>query len=328
MATTLASDLKIYEAQFQSGMTETLQQNVEAFNAASNGGIVLRSSEHKGNFEYNAFFKAISSLITRQDITSDSALTPTKIAQDENISVKLHRKMATDLTYKAAKMAGIEFDAMVFAHGEQFAKAMMNEMLNSALLAARVALANQADVTKDVTGETNKSVDHKYLLQTLAKFGDANDKIACWVMHSQQFFDLAVASISDDVVNVADGIIRRVDVPGLGRPVLITDSDSLIATADTPDSYFVLGLSQGGIDVNESEGINRIIDQVTGLEQLVVRVQAEYAYSLGVKGFKYDAANGGANPTAGTLGTASNWDKVATDKKDLAGVVLKCQAAA
>ena len=328
MATTLASDLKIYEAQFQSGMTETLQQNVEAFNAASNGGIVLRSSEHKGNFEYNAFFKAISSLITRQDITSDSALTPTKIAQDENISVKLHRKMATDLTYKAAKMAGIEFDAMVFAHGEQFAKAMMNEMLNSALLAARVALANQADVTKDVTGETSKSVDHKYLLQTLAKFGDANDKIACWVMHSQQFFDLAVASISDDVVNVADGIIRRVDVPGLGRPVLITDSDSLIATADTPDSYFVLGLSQGGIDVNESEGINRIIDQVTGLEQLVVRVQAEYAYSLGVKGFKYDAANGGANPTAGTLGTASNWDKVATDKKDLAGVVLKCQAAA
>ncbi len=328
MATTLASDLKIYEAQFQSGMTETLQQNVEAFNAASNGGIVLRSSEHKGNFEQNAFFKSISSLISRQDITSDAALTPTKMQQDENVSVKLHRKMATDLTYKAAKMAGIEFDAMVFAHGEQFAKAMMNEMLNSALLAARVALANQADVTKDVTGETNKSVDHKYLLQTLAKFGDANDKIACWVMHSQQFFDLAVASISDDVVNVADGIIRRVDVPGLGRPVLITDSDSLIATADTPDSYFVLGLAQGGIDVNESEGINRIIDQVTGLEQLVLRVQAEYGYSLGVKGFKYDMANGGANPTAGTLGTASNWDKVATDKKDLAGVVLKCQAAA
>jgi hypothetical protein len=127
MATTLASDLKIYEAQFQSGMTETLQQNIEAFNAASNGGIVLRSSEHKGNYEYNAFFKSIASLITRQDITSDSALTATKIAQEEAIAVKLHRKMATDLTYKAAKMAGIEFDAMVFAHGEQFAKAMMNE---------------------------------------------------------------------------------------------------------------------------------------------------------------------------------------------------------
>lgn len=328
MATTLASDLKIYEAQFQSGMTETLQQNVEAFNAASNGGIVLRSSQHKGNFEFNAFFKSIASLISRQNITSDSALTPTKIAQEEAIAVKVHRKMATDLTYKAAKMAGIEFDAMVFAHGEQFAKAMMNEMLNSALLSARVALAAQADVTKDITGDTDKSISHKALLNTLAKFGDANDRIACWVMHSQQFFDLAVASISDDVVNIADGIIRRVDVPGLGRPVLITDSDSLIATADTPDSYFVLGLAQNGIDVNESEGINQVIDQVTGLEQLVVRVQAEYGYSLGVKGFKWDVANGGANPDATAVGTATNWDKVATDKKDLAGVVLKCQASA
>jgi hypothetical protein len=61
---------------------------------------------------------------------------------------------------------------------------------------------------------------------------------------------------------------------------------------------------------------------------LVVRVQAEYAYSLGIKGFKYDVANGGANPDATAVGTASNWDKVATDKKDLAGVILKCQAAA
>jgi hypothetical protein len=328
MAITLASDLKIYEAQFQTGMTETLQQNVDAFNSASNGGIILRSSAHKGNYEYNAFFKKISSLITRQDITSDAALTPTKVQQEENIAVKLHRKMASDLTYKSAKLAGIEFDSMVFAHGEQFAKEMMAEMLNTSLLCARVALANQSDVTKDITGETNKAVSHKSLLQTLAKFGDANDRVACWVMHSQQFFDLAVASIGDDVVNIADGIIRRVDVPGLGRPVLITDSDALIATADTPDSYFVLGLAQGGIDVNESEGINRIIDQITGLEQLAVRVQAEYAYTLGLKGFKYDVGNGGANPDATTVGTATNWDKVATDKKDLAGVVLKCQAAA
>lgn len=327
MATTLPSDLKIYEAQFQTGLTETLQQNVDAFNAASNGGIILRSSEVKGNYEYGAFFKTIASLITRQNIASDSALTPTKITQDENISVKVHRKMASDLTYKAAKMAGIEMDSMIFAHGQQFAKAMMTEMLNSALLAARVALANQADVTKDITGETKKSIDHKYLLQTLAKFGDANDRVSCWVMHSQQYFDLAVGSISDDVVNIADGVIRRVDVPGLGRPVLVTDSDALIATADTPDSYFVLGLAQGGIDINESEGINQIIDQVTGLEQLVLRVQAEYGYNVGVKGFKWDVANGGANPDATAVGTASNWDKVATDKKDLAGVVLKCQAA-
>ena len=327
MATTLVSDMKIYESQFQSGLTETLTQNVEAFNASSNGALVLRSAQVKGNFEQAAFLTTVASLITRQDITSDSALTPTKMAQNENVAVKLHRKSATDLTQKAAAMAGISFDELVFAHGEQFAKAMTVDMLNAALLAARVALANQADVTNDVTGATTKTITHKNLLQTLAKFGDASDKVVAWVMHSQQFFDLGVQSITDNITPVADGIIRRVDVQGLGRPILVTDSPSLVAVADTPDSFFVLGLQAGAVDVNQSEAVNTVLDNVTGLEQLVVRRQSEYAFNLGVRGFKWDMANGGANPTDGTLGTATNWDKVATDKKDLAGVVLKCQAA-
>lgn len=327
MAVTLTSDMKVYEAQFASGRTETLQQNVELFNAASNGAIVMRSSALKGNYDYNSFFQSNGSLVERQDITSSSALTPTKLTQSDNIAVKLHRKSATDLTFKAAKMAGISFDEMIFAHGQQLAKEMMAEQLNSSLLAARVALANQAGVTKDVTGETGKTITHKYLLQTLAKFGDQSDKIVAWVMHSTQFFDLGIQSITDNVQNVADGIVRRIDIPALGRPIIVTDSDSLIATADTPDSYFVLGLTAGAIDINESEGFTQVVDNVTGLEQLVVRAQSEYAYNLGVKGFKWDVANGGANPSSGTLGTASNWDKVATSNKDLAGVVLKCQAA-
>lgn len=328
MATTLASDMKVYEAQFATARTETLQQKVDVFNQNSNGAIIMRSSALPGNYEYNSFFLTNGSLISRQDITSDSALTPTKLQQNENISVKLHRKSATDLTYKSAKMAGLSFDEMVFAHGVQWANEYMTDMLNSALLAARVSLANQAAVTNDITAAATKSITHSNLLQTMFKFGDQTDKIAAWVMHSQQFLDLGLASIADDIVGVADGIVRRYDVPGIGRPIIVTDSASLIAVADTPDSYFVLGLAQGAIDVNESEGVNQIVDQVTGLEQLVVRVQAEYGYNLSVKGFKWDVANGGANPDAAALGTASNWDKVATSAKDLAGVVLKCQAAA
>ena len=328
MAVTLASDLKVYEAQFQSGLTETLQQNVDVFNGASNGAIVMRSSTQKGNYEYNAYFSAISNLVSRQDITSVAALTPTKIAQIENIAVKLHRKSASDLTYKSAKMAGISFDEMVFAHGQQVAKAYTAQMVNAALLSARVALANQADVTNDITGATVKSVNHSALIKTLAKFGDQSDRVACWVMHSTQFFDLGIQALADDIVNVADGIVRRIDVPGLGRPILVTDSPALIATADTPDSYFVLGLVQGGVDVNESEGIQSVVEQVTGLEQLVFRAQSEMGFNLALKGFKWDVGNGGANPDDTALGTGSNWDKIATDVKDLAGVVLKCQAAA
>lgn len=328
MATTLTSDMKVYEAQFQGAMTETLQQNVEAFNGASNGAIVMRSSVMKGNYDYHSFFVTNGSIIGRQDLTSVAAKTPTKLSQDENIAVKLHRNSLTQLTKKAAKMAGLSFDEMVFAHGQQWANEYTTEMLNTALLAARVALANQSAVLNNITSASVKTISHAELLRTLAKFGDKTDRIAAWVMHSTQFFDLGIRGIDDDIVNVADGIVRRVDVPGLGRPIIVTDSSSLIAAADTPDSYFVLGLAQGAIDCNESEGIETLFDDVSGLEQIAINVQAEYAYNLGIKGFKWDVGNGGANPDSTAISTASNWDKVATSNKDLAGVVLKCQALA
>lgn len=328
MAVTTASDMKLYNSQFATGRTETLQQNVAAFNGASNGTIIMRSSTLPANYEYDSFFVTNGSIIGRQDITSTSAKTPTEITQDENVSVKLHRNSLTQVTKKAAKMAGIPFEEMLFAHGQQWAVEYQTEMLNSALAAARAAIANKSAVTNDITAATVKTISHAQLLRTLAKMGDQSDRIAAWVMHSTQYFDLGIQAIDDDITNVADGIVRRIDVPGLGRPILVTDSASLIATGDTPDSYFVLGLQKNAIDCNESEGIESVVDPVSGYDQLLYNIQSEYAYNLKLKGFKWDVTNGAANPDASTLATASNWDSNATSHKDYAGVVLKCQALA
>ena len=41
MATGTVSDFILYEEQFHSGVTETLEQETDAFNAASQGAIVL-----------------------------------------------------------------------------------------------------------------------------------------------------------------------------------------------------------------------------------------------------------------------------------------------
>jgi hypothetical protein len=70
-----------------------------------------------------------------------------------------------------------------------------------------------------------------------------------------------------------------------------------------------------------------VMDLVSGLEQISYRLQGEYAYNLGLKGYTWDIANGGANPSAAALATGTNWDQVATDDKDTAGVILKCIAA-
>ena len=102
----------------------------------------------------------------------------------------------------------------------------------------------------------------------------------------------------------------------------MTDSTSLIAQLNSPDlnDYYTLGLVAGGVEVENSEEQEIMVQDVTGLENLVVRYQGEYAYNLGVKGFKWDVANGAANPSTSTLGTGTNWDTVFSSLKDRAGV--------
>lgn len=328
MATTLASDLKIYNEQLEGGRAETLMQATDAFNATSNGTITMTSEFIKGDYRYESFFPSVASLVARQDLTSVAAQTALKMTEDEDISVKLHRKaVAVDISRKAMRLRGTgNLDEAFFALGQMRAKAEMVEKLNTALIATRVALAAQAGVTNDVTGGTD-GITYPDLLGTLRKFGDNAPAIRAWVMHSTQWFDLAAGVITDNAAytNIADGVIQSVTVPGLGRPIVITDSASLINTATIPDQYFVLGLTEGAVNVVESSPYDSLVDEVSGLEQIVLRQQAEYGYNLGVKGFKWDVANGGANPTDGAVATATNWDKIAADDKSLAGVVLICE---
>lgn len=325
MATSVASDFKIYQEQFFSGMTETLQQAADVMNEASNGAIAMTTEEMKGDYEQESFFKSLSTLVSRQDITSVAAATALKLTQDETVRVKLHRKIGpVEVTRKAFKQIGEDPQLASFILGQQSAQAVAENMLNAGLLATRVALANTAAATNDVTAAAVKTTTHTNLMRTLQKFGDKQSRIVAWVLHSTNWFDLGVDGVDNQIDTIAAEIIRVLTVPGMGRPFIITDSPSLIATADTPDSYFVLGLTAMGLQMVLSEEQYVTTEEVTGLEQLVNRLQGELAFNVGVKGFKWDITNGGANPDDTALGTGSNWDKVATDTKDLAGVVLKC----
>jgi hypothetical protein len=326
MATSLTSDFKVYQEQVATSLTETLTQNTEAITNGANGAILMSTNVTKGDYIYESFFTQATA-VGRQDLTSVSAATAVKLAQAENVNVKVHRRYQYDVTRKAFKMAGLNPEVFNIVAGQQIGKEIITGMLNDGILAARVAINNVAALTNDVTAASPSSITMSNLLGTMRKFGDASSKIVAWVMHSTQFFDLAINEVSNQVSTIYEGILQRVDVPGLGRPILVTDSASLINTTPNPDQYFVLGLTAGAIQLIDTETNDLIIDDVTGLEQLVRRYQGEYAFNVGLKGFQWDVTNGGANPAAAALGTGSNWDKVVTDNKDTAGVVLQCLAA-
>lgn len=328
MAAGKASDFKVFQDQFQAGVVETLTQNSNAFNAASVGAISLSTVSRRGDYSQQAFFKNVANLVSRRDTTSVADASILGMTQDEWISVKLNRKIGpVDQTKDSFRkiMAGLAPDEMSFLLGEMAAKAMQVEMLNSALRAGRAALNAQA--TNKYTVPTSGTLNTAGLVSGLSKFGDAASQVVCWVMHSKAYFDLVQAQITANIDGVSNFNVATGTPVTLNRPVLVTDSDALLiasgsGSAATTD-YFTLGLTADALIVENTEEEDLVIEDITGKENLITRMQGEFAYNLGVRGFKWDVANGAANPNDATLGTGSNWDAVRGSHKDFAGVIIQ-----
>lgn len=324
MAIGKASDFVVYPEQFFGGVIETLEQNSEGFNAAAANTIRLVPAMKQGHYENESFIKALTSLVTRRDTTSVAAATDTALTQGEMVRVKLNRKIGpVAQTLDAFRKISMDPQEMSFILGQQTGKAIALDYLNTALNGLDAALSGVAAVNYDASANTSPSravLDHTNLVRGMAKFGDASNKLTAWVMHSKPFFDLMENTITDKIFEVASVTVFRGSVATFGRPVIVTDSPSLITTTSSATKYHTLGLVEDACRVEESEERQIVSDIITGLENLVMRVQGEYAFNLGVKGFAWDTTNGAANPTDAAVGTASNWDKVVQDNKAIAGI--------
>lgn len=326
MATGKASDFQIYNEQMMGGFIETEVQFSAAFNQASAGAIVNVPNAHKGDYIQESYYKNIDSLISRRDTTSVSAATALKLEQGELDQVKLNRTIGPiDQTLDAFKKiqasAGENGQASLdFLLGSQIAKSMQVERLNTALRCVVAAMtADAANVEADDAG----TVTTAGLTQALEKMGDAADKVVAWVMHSATYFALVREQLAStaSVFTGANTVINAASPVTLGRPVVVTDS-SLLTNDDSPTGKYVLGLTAGAVTTADSEPSDVVRDLITGLDSLVVRLQGEFAYTVGIRGYAYDTANGGANPTNGVIGTSTNWDKQVASHKDGPGVRL------
>lgn len=329
MPTTLPTNMKYRDPFIQSGYSDVIQQAVDKFNAGSNGTIVLRSDRKPGDYDYAALFANAGGLVSRQDLTDVSGINSKIMTQAEIASVKINRKIGpVEWARSAFLKAGLSEDAIRVAAGEQAAKDVIADMLNNVLRAGRAALDNNVGTTHTITGDG--TLDTAGLVDGLSLMGDQSERVSAWVMHSKPFFDITGYQI--DPAKNGDTVAGNVvygGMPGsLGRPIIVTDSDSLIVSSGTgtgaTTDYYTLGLTPGGLVVEDTEEEFVTLEgPITGLEQLVYRMQGEFGYNLGVKGFTWDVSNGGKNPVDAAVGTGSNWDKVLNDDKSLAGVVIQ-----
>lgn len=327
------SDFVVYDEQIQVGIVDRITQNLNAFNNASDNALILRDERVIGDYERNAMFKNPVAAI-RRDTTSTADLPSVIVEQVEQVSVKLNRGITPiEQTLDSFKKIGMMSDDALgeagYQRGQSIADAILQDQLNNTIRALRAAIYNQAAVAHDST----TSLVTSDLSKAMSKMGDRSNEIVAWIMHSTQYFDLIGEQINpaSQVYNVGSIIIQGGSPATYGRPVVVVDSPALIvdeSVTSTPDlKYFTLGLRSNAATCKASEEETIYTEIISGKVNLTVRTQGEFAYNVGLQGFKWDVG-GGENPTDAALGTGANWLNIYDDHKTFAGVAIKSSAAA
>lgn len=91
----MAFDLQVFNKQTQLALTETVDQDIEKFNAASGGAIVLQNVPTEGDFDIRASFKAISGLVRRRNAYGSGAVQSKRLEQLLNVAAGTHPRVTT-----------------------------------------------------------------------------------------------------------------------------------------------------------------------------------------------------------------------------------------
>ena len=320
------SDLAVYSEYAYSAFSETLRQQVDLFNAATGGAIMLQSAAHQGDFSDVAFFaKVTGGLVRRRNAYGSGTVAEKVLKHLVDTSVKVAAG-TPPVRLDPGQFRWIQQNPEVAgaAMGQQLAVDTMADMLNVGLGSVYSALSQVSDVVYDATANTDaadKLPTWNNLNNGQAKFGDQSSQIAAWIMHSTPMHKLYGSNLTNGERLFTYGTVNVVRDP-FGKLLVMTDSPNLFA-AGTPNVYHILGLVPGGVLIGQNNDFDANEETKNGDENIIRTYQAEWSYNIGVKGFAWDKANGGKSPTDAALFTSTNWDKYATSEKDLAGVVVE-----
>lgn len=316
------SDLAVFSEYVYTSQTEVLRQQIDLFNTATRGAIILQSAAHVGDFSDVAMWAKINGLVRRRNAYGSGAVTAKDLAMLVDTMVKVAAG-TPPVNMPPGQFEWIQRNPEEggVVVGQQLAVETLADMLNTGILAGVAALSGvAANVADKSAGTATAGVFN----DAQAKFGDAYQSIVTWVMHSKPLFDIFGAAFTNTEGLFTFGSVN-VRTDPFGRAFVVSDSPALFNATPTPDQYNTLGLVPGAIRVHQNGDFTDNFETSNGDENIQRTYQAEWTYELGVKGFAWDKSNGGKSPNDAAIGTSTNWDRFATSNKDLAGVLLKTQ---
>ncbi|WP_302356673.1 major capsid protein [Alcaligenes sp. YSL9] len=320
------SQMEVFNKYFMPATIETLAQMVDKFNAASNGSIVLTTEGFEGDFVMTSFFKNLSNARRRVDrYGTNNAVTPIDLSQDKFVAVKIAGGFGP-VRYEPSQMTWLNKPTAegVEVASRAFAELLLQDQLNTVIAALVAAIGNQgAAATVDVSA--SKKVDYLTVNESHALFGDHSSQIVAQVMDGIQYHNFIALNLANAQTLFQAGNVRVVDI--LGRPSIVTDAPALFtaAAAEDPAKRRVLSLTTGAALVRDPRNLVSNVETSNGKERIETTLQIDYDFTVGLKGYAWDMANGGKSPTDSEIATGSNWDLVVSSIKHSAGVMAEGQ---
>jgi hypothetical protein len=303
---------------------ETLDQMVDKFNEASGGAIRLTTAGYDGDFFHESFYAGLHSARRRVDrYGSNSAVATTDLSQNKETRVKIAGGFGPVL-FEPSQLTWLEKSPAeaIEVISRNFAEALLADQLNTGIMAAVAAIENNTDAVYDASTAVSPpgGINYKTINKSHAKFGDHSGTIVAEVMTGGLMHKLIGQNLSNAERLFVAQNVRVIDI--LGRIVVVTDAPALYEdNSPGNDMEKVLGLTDSGVVISDGGDVITNIDTKNGKERIETTFQADYSFTLGLKGYAWDTTSGGKSPTDAELATGSNWDQVATSVKHTAGVL-------
>ena len=320
------AQMQVFNEYFMPAIIETLAQDIQKFNAASAGSIVLSPAGFDGDHFQESFWKAVHTAQRRVDrYAAQADATPTDLQQGQIASVKVAGGFGP-IRFEPAQMTWLNKPTAegIEVASRNFAEALLQDQINTAIAALVAAIGNNSAMVNDVS--SSGVLTYRALNGAHAKFGDRSADLIANVMNGAAYHSLIDQNLANGQNLFQAGGVTVVDI--LNKRVVITDAPALsvAAAGETPAKVRALGLVSGAATVSDAGDVITNIETKNGKTRIETTLQSDYSFGLGLRGYTWDMANGGKSPTDAKIATGSNWDKVATDNKHTAGVMAVGQA--
>lgn len=294
---------------------ETFAEQVRLFNAASSGAIVLDAANFRGDFIEQAFFDSLIGAQRRVDrYTSNTEVEATEITDHTQTGVKVAGGFGP-IVYEPSTMSWLNEPTArgIEIASRNFAEALLYDQVNTALNSTIAAISGNADA---VHGDTTTELTYDVINMAHAKFGAASGSIIVDVMNGLQYHKFISKNLANTNSLFQAGNVQVVDI--LGKKVVVVDAPGLTAPDGTQR---VVGLTRGAVTVSDSGDIITNVETRNGKQRIETTFQADYTFTLGIKGYSWDQTTGGKSPLDAELSTSANWERIASSIKTTAGVL-------